>query len=371
MTKILFVIDSFGSGGAQRQIVNLALAFVNKKYDVHVVAYKNYSSHFKSHLINKNITIHEPKCRDGILGKFGVLVSLYKIIKDDFDVIISFQLAANVYSALARFHRIRTLLIVSDRTSSMAPTSLFSKLMMFLTYKIADFVVSNSHSRKLDLQKNHGEKVHAIWNGYNLNSLVNIDYVTHKEGQSGFPISSIGVVGRLHHAKNPLRLLQALSIFYNENKYLPKIYWAGRLTPDKDSFGLSRRVSSYLQARPWLEERIVFMGEIDDVGLVYRKVDVLVHVSIYEGLPNVICEAMLVKCPIIASRVSDNELLLDNGNFGLLCNPYDPEDICKSLTSFSNMSVADKEIMTNNAKDFAQLSFNISVTADNYIKLIS
>ena len=35
--KILIILDSFGSGGAQKLAVNLASGFINKNHEVHIL----------------------------------------------------------------------------------------------------------------------------------------------------------------------------------------------------------------------------------------------------------------------------------------------------------------------------------------------
>ena len=61
--------------------------------------------------------------------------------------------------------------------------------------------------------------------------------------------------------------------------------------------------------------------------------------SIYEGLPNVICEAMLFGCPVIASDVSDNSVILGKNNErGILCDPHSPMSIYDAIERLEHMS---------------------------------
>ena len=58
--------------------------------------------------------------------------------------------------------------------------------------------------------------------------------------------------------------------------------------------------------------------EKKDVSSYYKSYDYLIHPSIYEGLPNVICEALLDGMPVLASNVCDNGLLVREGERGFL-----------------------------------------------------
>ena len=346
--KILFVIDSFGSGGAQRQIINLAKEFKSIDCDIHIVAYKNISNFFLDELSSSGIQIHMPAYGRGISGNIRTLISLRSVVFcNDIDVIISFQLAANVYSSLARWPKKSPFLIVSDRTSSHAQVSNVNNILRHISYFLSDHIVANSHSRASDLGHRYGNKVTAIWNGYKISDHVFIDRY-HSD-----PIKNIGIVGRIHKAKNPLHILEALKLYYMRTGYCPKVTWAGRMDSDPESVLLNSAISDYLNQYAYLRESITFVGEVDDVSGLYSSIDVLLHASIYEGLPNVICEAMLAGCPVIASRISDNEQLLQNGNLGMLCDPNEPDDICKALIDFSKMPRAKKQDLVQQARSFA------------------
>jgi len=359
--KILFVIDSFGSGGAQRQIINLAMAFAASDHVVHIVAYKNINNFFLDELKNSDIQIHQPAYSRGLFGNLRTLISLRSVVfHNDIDVIISFQLAANVYSSLARWPNKRPFLIVSDRTSTYAPVTNVNNVLRSIAYYLSDHIVANSKSRASDLRYRYASKVSAIWNGYKIS-----DHIFF-ERQHNDTLHKIGIVGRIHKAKNPLRMLDALRLYYMRTGCCPKVTWAGRIDSDPDSLLLSSAISDYLNQYTYLRESVTFVGEISDVTALYSSIDVLLHVSIYEGLPNVICESMLAGCPVIASRISDNEQLLQNGDLGILCDPNEPDDICKALIDFSKMPRAKKQDLVQQARSFAISELNIERTRGSF-----
>ena len=54
--------------------------------------------------------------------------------------------------------------------------------------------------------------------------------------------------------------------------------------------------------------------------------------SFFEGLPNVLIEALSFKIPVISSRCqSGPKEILNNGKFGYLVNVDDPEDLAKRI----------------------------------------
>ena len=61
--------------------------------------------------------------------------------------------------------------------------------------------------------------------------------------------------------------------------------------------------------------------------------DGALRVSLYEGLPNVICEAMTIGRPVMMTPVSDHDVLIGAQN-GFLCTDTDARSIAEALTAF-------------------------------------
>jgi glycosyltransferase involved in cell wall biosynthesis len=119
-------------------------------------------------------------------------------------------------------------------------------------------------------------------------------------------------VGRLHAQKCPIRLLEIVRAIHL-NGGLP-----GRALIIGD--GPERtQLEEYVREHD-LNEVVTFAGWLDraEVALAYRKATFLVHLSAYEGLSNVVLEALASGLPIVASRIPGNvDLVLDQEN-GLL-----------------------------------------------------
>ena len=112
------------------------------------------------------------------------------------------------------------------------------------------------------------------------------------------------------------------------------------------------------------------IGNVEDIYTHYRNSDVLITPSLYEGLPVVICEAMLSGCFVIASNVCDHPLLMGQEQRGLLCDPNSPESICEAIEKLNDMDNADKNKMISSARDFAEKSFTIKKMTESYELLL-
>ena len=98
--KVLLVIDHFGPGGAQRQIVELACGMQRRGHEIEMFVYFPEHGFFRPLLDAHGITVHEYSKGRGF--SFGVLAKLIALLRHRrFDVVVSYLSSANVYAELA------------------------------------------------------------------------------------------------------------------------------------------------------------------------------------------------------------------------------------------------------------------------------
>lgn len=131
-------------------------------------------------------------------------------------------------------------------------------------------------------------------------------------------------VGRLDPEKNPLLLVDVLS---HALKADPR--WSLHVCGD----GMLADALTERAAQMHLEHRLVRHGHVPiDRGLwdLYRTANVLLHVSMTEGVPQVILEAFAARLPVVATAVGGvGELVADRG---LLAPKGDPRAAAMALT---------------------------------------
>jgi glycosyltransferase involved in cell wall biosynthesis len=143
-----------------------------------------------------------------------------------------------------------------------------------------------------------------------------------------------------------------------------RLVFAGRITPQKGIDTLLRALARpEMKGLAWsldlggdgpqleeyrslaetlgLGERVRFHGWLsrEAVSRLYRDGDLLVFPSRYEGMPNVVLEAMSCGLPIIGTRIAGTEQLVRPGENGLLVEPDDEEGLGRALATL----VADRE----------------------------
>ncbi|PZS12630.1 MAG: glycosyl transferase family 1 [Pseudonocardiales bacterium] len=157
----------------------------------------------------------------------------------------------------------------------------------------------------------------------------------------------------------------------------------GRLTPQKDWPTLVAAVSAYrgpeahwlivgngpdeadVRAaidRAGLSGRISLLGLRDDVIELLAACDGLVLCSRYEGLPNVVLEAMAAGRPVIASRVGGCPELVRPG-WGTLVDPQAPGALAAAMASLAGRTHDERLVMGTRARTEIASRFSL-VSAD-------
>jgi len=78
-----------------------------------------------------------------------------------------------------------------------------------------------------------------------------------------------------------------------------------------------------LSDRAGLRENVHWLGQRDDIPSLLKSADVLVQASLWEGMPNVVLEAMAARRPVIGTAVEGTEDLVVAGRTGWLVPPHD------------------------------------------------
>lgn len=144
-------------------------------------------------------------------------------------------------------------------------------------------------------------------------------------GVEGDPI--VLFVGRLHRQKGVDVLLEAWAGFVKQRPRARLL-----ILGDGPEASDLRREADTLGIAPSVE----FRGSRKDVGLHYAAAQIFVLPSRYEGFPNVMLEAMVAGCPVIASCVSGTEDAIENGRNGLLVPPGESEPLLEALLQLSH-----------------------------------
>jgi len=133
-------------------------------------------------------------------------------------------------------------------------------------------------------------------------------------------------VGRLEVEKNPLLVVEMLAELEHRRPGRFRLTWIGRgaLEPEVRRLAQQRGVEGLIELRGY----VPFGPELLDL---YRRVDIFVHVSWTEGVPQVLIEALACATPIVATAVGGVSRTLEEGRSGLLVPPGDRHALVEAV----------------------------------------
>lgn len=306
--KVLFVLPSLAAGGAERVLITFMNALNRSKFSPAFLSVKNSGS--LGALIAPEIETHS-------LNKERVLLSLpelYKKLKTiKPDVVISTMAHMNFVLLMLKPFFPKTKFIVRE---AVTPSYFFKNkslksLLAYMGYKVlypfADVVVSPAQ-RIIDefrdvLRMRTGN--HQL-----LYNPVDMGRIRSSEGKKfTSPKDSLQLVaaGRLHPQKGFDRLITMLAEADLPHIWALTIYGEGN---QRDQ--LEELINKY-----GLESNIHLPGHVSSPWVFYAQADCFLLPSRFEGLPNVVLEALACGTPVIATKdsggISEIEKLTDNG----------------------------------------------------------
>jgi glycosyltransferase involved in cell wall biosynthesis len=187
-------------------------------------------------------------------------------------------------------------------------------LIKLASWRTQEFVcVSQDASRVVAAQGVPPRKIHTVWNGIDLTKFSYTGPV---------PRGPAVLVARLSPVKDVETLLRAAVLAGAEQADL-LIEVAG----DGPCLPALRRLILELG----LQERVRFLGEVQDVPALLARAGLLVLSSLSEGISLTLLEGMARGLPVVATRVGGNPEVVADGVTGLLVPARDPAALAHAM----------------------------------------
>jgi glycosyltransferase involved in cell wall biosynthesis len=362
--NILCVIDHLGSGGGQRQIVELALAFKEKGHNVTFLTYYD-------------IRFYDPMLQEeGIsltcIPEKSYLKRIFKIRKfirgGKYDAVLSFLEGPSFMCEVAGLPFRNWNLVISEASANpnifRSPRHIIYRMFHVFT----DYVHANSHAnmkivRTINpfLRKSKCKVIYNMIDFEKWKPLQN--YVPRKDGKLKMVIAA-----RHQYLKNLNGLIEALSLLTREELDKISVHWYG------DSLSEPYVDNSIEEARQKITDRklegtISLYPAIHPIINKIQEADVIGLFSFYEGFPNVVCEGMACAKPIVCTAVSDLPNILSYDK-NLLCDPSDPMTIKDALSYL--ISLSDDQLIQIGHKNekIAKDTFDKEKNLSAYLQLL-
>jgi glycosyltransferase involved in cell wall biosynthesis len=359
--KIICLIDSLGSGGAQRQITELAKGFKISGADVEVVIYHN-NLFYAEELISNGVKIIP------LIEKsyFKRIVRIAKYIrKSKPDVVLSFLQTPSFIATISSLPFRNWKLIVGERNADPAILKSYKEKFYRLFHIFADYVVGNSQTNiNLVTRVNpfiKKEKLKVIYN------ITNINYKNYMIDNNFLIRDKLKIViaGRYEYQKNYLTLIDAINSLPDIYKNQLEISCYGSIQVNNSYYNACvNKINEYN-----LNEIIILNNSTKQILKEYAKSDFVGLFSHFEGFPNAICEAMSLKKPVIVTKVSDIPILLKDNVNGYLCESDSIISIQNAIIKGINSSREERDLMGVNNYNLCVSKFDREIITKSYMYL--
>ena len=355
LKKVLIFYPSFESGGATKNLIKIINYLLQKKVKVILFSHKAKKNKFK---FSKNLYVIDNKP----LKKFSILpirwnlalsamFSVYKYAKLKTDNSIIFSMQSHI-PAIIISKILNKKVIIRNSEEPIGATiyadnkflGLLVLFLKFIFYNFADKIIAISKKSENSLNKIFffKKKIVLIFNPY-IEKISKIKKIKSKR----FRILS---VGRFTYQKNIISLIDAFSNLSRKYKSIELII-----------IGKGSQKKLLVDKIKYLKNiKIVHWKK--NIKSSYLSSDLFILNSFYEGLPNVLIEAVNYETPCISTDVSGANDILINGKGGYIIPINNQQKLEKKIEYvIQNYSEAKKKAKNakNKIKRFSKINLPI------------
>ena len=317
--SILLFIPSIEDGGVEKNLYLIANYLAKTNLSVEILTAFND----KKKLFDKKIRIISLKRKNIIKSRLiKIFITIFLFIRYFYNrdiLILSFQ--SNIIATLLGLFFNKKVVIRSNTSPEKYIKNNIKKSIFKYFFGLADEIIVNSNEFKKRFKKKFSITPIVIYNPFIEKKSKKIKFNFFNDKKSLKIIN----VSRLTNQKDHLTLFRAVKKLSKINKCKLLIIGKGY----KEKF-----LRKYIMKNK-LENIIKLIGYKKNPESYIRLSDVLVLSSVYEGLPNILIEALYLKKFIISSNCPTGpKEILDNGKYGDLFKVGDHNQLFKLLKNY-------------------------------------
>lgn len=360
--SVLIIIPKLGSGGAERQAVTVARLLAKEGCDVSFLTYF-HGVFYKELLEEAGIHIISEVC-EGVKR----IIRVKRRIKDgNYDVVISFMQTPNFLNNFSAIGKHSWKVITSIRATP--PKEEFHTIKGWVygcLYRNSDAIITNSqHTLRVfaGFFPGYQSKLSTIYNAVQLGE-IHTNYIVKKDNRL-----NIVIAATLSKVKNPLGLISALESMTEAERSLIHIDWYGKSESVIGDHTEYDKVLEHIR-RSNLSDVISLPGEVREMADFMNKADCIALFSQREGLPNAICEGMMIGKPIIMSRCSDYSVIIEENGNGYLCDWDNPLSIKNAILKMAVLDNNELLRMGERSREIANKLFSEEAITQQWLDII-
>lgn len=357
--KLIIFMPSIEIGGVEKNLYIISNFLAKKITDVSLIT----GSNEKKIYFNK-IKIITPRISN-IIGKSRLIkyfLCLFELLKQILFnkkiTVLCFQ--ANLYCiVLCKIFNVK-IIVRSNASPSGWSGNFIKKIFFKFIFSLANCIIVNSYEFKDEFKKKFNIKTQCIYNPLNKKEIIK-----NSKEKINFPFFKnykylkIINVARFLDQKDHMTLLKAMKLIEYRLKFRLLIIGEGK---NKE------KIINYINKNN-LRNNIKVLDFKKNPFKYINQSDIFILSSVYEGLPNVLLEAICLKKFVISSNCPTGPLeILNNGKGGLLFKVQDHNDLAKKIIFYSKnkLKLRQKIFYAYNKLE----RFNYFYNLNKYLKIV-
>jgi len=326
--KVMLLVSSLERGGAERQVVALANGLDTTRFCAHVCSLMRDNPLACDLLAPERFHVIEKGWKYDVSLVLRV-VHLLKQLR--IDVIHSFGFDGEIIARLMG-RLIRTPAVICSNRCPHLQWSKFKLWIARATSKYFDMMIANSWAGRdfeVTQQGIDPARLIVIHNGVDIERFQPMNG-SQQRAALGIDQNAkvVGMFAHFRGNKNHAMFLEAAA---RVSKVHPEAVFVCVGKPDGEAGAALCAAAKRLVEERGITDRVLFLGERNDVAELYNICDVKVLASFYEGTANVLLEAMACRLPVIATDAGDNARIVIDGETGFVVNINDVDTLTDRL----------------------------------------
>ena len=359
-SKIILFMPCIDSGGVEKNFFLISNFLAKNIKNVTVIT---ISKNIKKQL-NKKINFVSlnydfwNKLSRRIKFVLGLFLLIKEVSKNKDSVVLSFQ--ANIYCGfLSKLFGFK--LIIRSNSSPEGWSKNFVKKFLYkFGLNSARQIIVNSQDFKKIIKKKFNVNSVAIYNPLNSREILNLSRERIKFNFFEKNCLNLINIGRLENQKDHLTLLKAIKLIKDKIKVRLLIIGNG---------SMQNEIDAYIEKNS-LKSNVKIINNISNPFPYLLKSDLFVLSSIFEGLPNVLLEALTLNKFVISTDCSTgpSEILV-NGKGGILVPIKNYKKLAKSIVYYKSNQKKLKKKLHYAKKHLVR--FDLKKNLNNYLNIIN
>jgi glycosyltransferase involved in cell wall biosynthesis len=312
--RVCFIAGTLGQGGAERQLYYMVRALQDNGSRVRVLALDR-GGFWESRIAELGVPITwvgEWHSKPARLARI-----IWEASAEKPHILQSQHFYTNLYAALSA-RAVGAREIGAIRSNGVREVESNGLLLGLASLRLPRLIAANSQAAMHQVRAlgaSAGRLVH-------LPNMIDCEYFRPETNCRDAVI--VACVGRLQAVKRIDRFLRAIAQVRRQSSVRVRAIIAG----DGPLQGDLERQAKELGLGP---EAVVFEGSVADVRTIYRRSDLVMLTSDWEGSPNVLLEAMASGLPVVATRVGGVPEIVLDCQVGFLVEPSDEDGLAAAL----------------------------------------